>query len=145
MMRFFVSNSNHNFLYSTFMAADDPYRKRHAFPPFFRVLPFPIPGAFRPMKTMFSAAACALALASSLSAATIAGRVTFVTKRGQNPVLNETVVRLEPVGVRAPKVAPARFQMITRGKMLMPHVLAIPAGSTVDFPNDDPISHNLFS
>jgi len=37
------------------------------------------------------------------------------------------------------------FQMMTRGKMLMPHVLAIPAGSTVTFPNDDPISHNLFS
>jgi hypothetical protein len=35
--------------------------------------------------------------------------------------------------------------MVTRGKTLVPHVLAIPAGSTVDFPNDDPISHNLFS
>ena len=35
--------------------------------------------------------------------------------------------------------------MVTRGKMVIPHVLAIPVGSTVDFPNDDPISHNLFS
>ena len=35
--------------------------------------------------------------------------------------------------------------MVTRGKMVIPHVLAIPTGSTVDFPNDDPISHNLFS
>jgi hypothetical protein len=35
--------------------------------------------------------------------------------------------------------------MTTRGKTLIPHVLAIPVGSTVEFPNDDPISHNLFS
>jgi hypothetical protein len=97
------------------------------------------------MKTMLSSAACALAFASSLSAATVAGKVTFVTKRGQNPVIGETVVRLEPIGVRAPRIAPGRFQMVTRGKMVLPHVLAIPAGSTVDFPNDDPISHNLFS
>jgi len=35
--------------------------------------------------------------------------------------------------------------MVTRGKMLLPHVMAVPLGSTVEFPNDDPISHNLFS
>ena len=35
--------------------------------------------------------------------------------------------------------------MMTRGKALLPHVLAIPVGSTIEFPNDDPISHNLFS
>ena len=97
------------------------------------------------MKTLLSIAACALALASPLSAAVVAGKVSFVTKRGQNPIVAETLIRLEPVSVRAPKVAPARFQMVTRGKMLVPHILAIPAGSTVDFPNDDPISHNLFS
>jgi plastocyanin len=97
------------------------------------------------MKTLFSVAAYALALASPLSAGVVAGKVSFVTKRGQNPVVAETLIRLEPLGVRAPKVAPTRFQMVTRGKMLVPHVLAIPAGSTVDFPNDDPISHNLFS
>jgi len=97
------------------------------------------------MKTLLSIAACALALASPLSAAVVAGKVSVVTKRGQNPVVAETLVRLEPVGVRVPRVAPSRFEMVTRGKMLLPHVLAIPAGSTVDFPNDDPISHNLFS
>jgi plastocyanin len=97
------------------------------------------------MKMILASAACVLTLASSLSAATVAGKVSFVTKRGQNPVLAETLVRLEPVGVKTPRVAPGKFQMVTRGKMVLPHVLAIPAGSTVDFPNDDPISHNLFS
>jgi plastocyanin len=87
-----------------------------------------------------------LALAFSLSAATVSGSVGFATKRGQHPVPNETLVRLEPAGgTRVSHPAPGSFEMVTRGKMLVPHVLAVPAGSTVSFPNDDPISHNLFS
>jgi plastocyanin len=79
-----------------------------------------------------------------LAAATVSGKVSFITKRGQNPVANETLVWLEPAG-RAMRKPPQTFQMMTRGKTLVPHVLAIPVGSTVEFPNDDPISHNLFS
>ena len=87
-----------------------------------------------------------MALASSLSAATVSGNVGFATKRGQHPVPNETLVRLEPAaGSRVSRPTPGSFEMVTRGKMLVPHVLAVPAGSTVSFPNDDPISHNLFS
>jgi len=97
------------------------------------------------MKPMTSAVACALALAASLSAADVGGKVSFVTKRGQNPVVNETLVWLEPLSARAPKMVPGKFQMVTSGKMLLPHVLAIPVGSIVEFPNNDPISHNLFS
>jgi len=98
------------------------------------------------MKTVLWSIACAAALASSLPAATVSGNVGFATKRGQHPVPNETLVRLEPAAnVRVSRPAPGAFEMVTRGKMLLPHVLAIPAGSTVSFPNDDPISHNLFS
>ena len=32
-----------------------------------------------------------------------------------------------------------------RGKEFAPHVMAIPVGSTVSFPNFDPIYHNVFS
>src|SRR5690349_15814885 len=77
--------------------------------------------SFRPMKTILRPLACALALASPLHAATIAGKVSFATKRGQNPVAAETLVRLEPLGARAPKGAPGAFQMVTRGKTLIPH------------------------
>lgn len=86
-----------------------------------------------------------LALAAPLAAASVGGRVNFKMKKGQSPVVAETLVWLEPAaGKAAPKPA-AKFQMTTRGKTLIPHVLAIPVGSTVEFPNDDPISHNLFS
>jgi hypothetical protein len=47
--------------------------------------------------------------------------------------------------MRVSRPVPGTFEMVTRGKMLLPHVLAVPVGSTVSFPNDDPISHNLFS
>jgi hypothetical protein len=97
-------------------------------------------------RLLLTAAVAALLLAADASAGSLSGRVSFQTKRGQNPAVNETLVWLEPQGnVRVTKPAPARYQMITRGKLLIPHVLAIPLGSTVEFPNDDPISHNLFS
>jgi hypothetical protein len=35
--------------------------------------------------------------------------------------------------------------MDQRDKTFMPHLLAIQVGTTVDFPNDDPINHNVFS
>ena len=89
--------------------------------------------------------AFAVALALPAAAATVSGKVSFVTKRGQNPTVSETLVSLEPASGKPVHKSPATFQMMTRGKMLIPHVLAIPVGSTVEFPNDDPISHNLFS
>ena len=88
---------------------------------------------------------CAALLASTANAATVSGKVSFISKRGQNPTISETLVWLEPAGGRIIRKSPATFQMMTRGKILIPHVLAVPAGSTVQFPNDDPISHNLFS
>lgn len=95
------------------------------------------------MKRLLAAALCALSL-SPLSAATLNGKVMFLTRRGQQPVANETLVWLDTVG-RAPKRPGSTFTMTTRGKAFLPHVIAIPAGSTIRFPNEDPISHNLFS
>jgi plastocyanin len=90
------------------------------------------------------AGVCALVAAIDLSAATVNGKVMFLTKRGQRPVANETLVWLEPAA-KAPKRPAGTFSMTTRSKTFLPHVLAVPAGSTVTFPNEDPISHNLFS
>src|SRR5205823_6330878 len=56
------------------------------------------------------------------------------------------VIWLEPVD-RAPASPgpPKRVKMIQEDRHFKPHVLAISAGSTVDFPNLDPIYHNAFS
>lgn len=80
-----------------------------------------------------------------LAAANVTGKIAFVTKRGQNPVPAETLVWVERISDVSFRPRPGTFQIVTRNKVLVPHVLAIPVGSTVIFPNDDPISHNLFS
>lgn len=56
------------------------------------------------------------------------------------------VVWLEPAGGAPPLSAPPkRFRMEQKDKHFRPHVLAIPVGASVDFPNHDPIFHNVFS
>lgn len=55
------------------------------------------------------------------------------------------VIWLEPVGRKAVIPPPKTYTMIQKGKRFQPHVLAVPVGSTVDFPNFDPIFHNAFS
>jgi plastocyanin len=42
-------------------------------------------------------------------------------------------------------VTPRRAAIRQRGETFVPRVVAVPVGSFVDFPNDDPIFHNVFS
>jgi len=42
-------------------------------------------------------------------------------------------------------VAPGHFRMEQKSKSFHPHLLVIPLGSTVEFPNLDPFFHNVFS
>ncbi|MCM2317594.1 MAG: hypothetical protein NDJ92_20780 [Thermoanaerobaculia bacterium] len=79
-------------------------------------------------------------------AADVAGSVTFLTKRGQKPRVDDSVIWLEPVKVSGlPKASPGNFTVTSRSKALLPHVIVVPLGSTVSFPNEDTITHNLFS
>jgi plastocyanin len=57
---------------------------------------------------------------------------------------SETVVYAEPLGEHAPP-KPGHYELKQRNKTFVPHVLAVPAGSVVAFPNNDPIFHNVFS
>ena len=38
-----------------------------------------------------------------------------------------------------------RAEIRQRNENFVPHVVAVTVGSQVDFPNDDPIYHNVFS
>jgi plastocyanin len=56
------------------------------------------------------------------------------------------VIWLKRVGGETPRPAPARGKVVSQhGKIFLPHVLAIPVGTRVDFRNDDEIFHNVFS
>jgi len=40
---------------------------------------------------------------------------------------------------------PGPFRLVQKDKMFTPHLLVVPVGSSVDFPNQDPFYHNVFS
>jgi len=42
-------------------------------------------------------------------------------------------------------LSPGRFTLVQKNRMFMPHILVVPVGSVVSFPNEDPFFHNVFS
>jgi plastocyanin len=89
-------------------------------------------------------AATVLVVAARHPPPTVGGRIT-VLDRGDHPAddVGQAVAWLETP--QAIPVAAATAQIGTEKKEFSPHVLVIPAGSTVSFPNHDPFNHNVFS
>lgn len=58
-----------------------------------------------------------------------------------------TVVWLTPIGgaASATPLAASPVRLTQKNKTFEPHVLVVPAGSAVEFPNRDPFFHNVFS
>jgi plastocyanin len=84
-----------------------------------------------------------LTLTGSAFGGSVSGRVSIVEKKGGLAQdLSDTVVYLQGVKIGP---HPTRATMVMKGKSFMPHVVAIPIGGTVVFPNEDPIFHNVFS
>jgi plastocyanin len=87
--------------------------------------------------------------ALTLPAANVTGRIEL--RDSKDPAVRKkqdfsgVVVWLEPVGKGSPRPAPARAKILQKDKTFSPHVLVVPTGSTVDFPNLDPVFHNAFS
>jgi plastocyanin len=82
----------------------------------------------------------------SYSAAALAVEVTGHVKVLQGPEDRGRVIVVyaEPSGEHEPP-KPGHYALKQERKTFIPHVLAVPVGSTVSFPNDDPIFHNVFS
>src|SRR5205814_1505195 len=53
------------------------------------------------------------------------------------------IVYAEPLDGGRPQ--PGKFKVMQNNKSFVPHVLAVPVGSTITFPNVDLIFHNVFS
>jgi plastocyanin len=82
-----------------------------------------------------------------LTAATVTGKVELRDSREaavrKRLDYSGVVVSLVPTGAVEPVTT--HVTMHQKDKMFSPHVLAVAAGTYVDFPNEDPIFHNAFS
>src|SRR5215469_8580537 len=88
-------------------------------------------------------------LAASLPAVTVTGKIEL--RDSKDPTVRKkmdfsgVVVWLEPLKGKAVPPPAVHARMIQKSKTFTPHILAVPVGATVDFPNFDPIFHNVFS
>jgi plastocyanin len=86
---------------------------------------------------------------ASLFAATVTGRVELRDSKEasvrKKRDFSGVVIWLEPINGRPLHPPAVRARMTQKDKTFSPHVLAVPTGAVVDFPNFDPIFHNVFS
>ncbi len=105
------------------------------------------------LSRIFSSAVPIVAMAALLApramAATVEGKISLTGSRQdaarKQKNFSGVVVWLEGQFAAPLPAASQTVQMVQKAKTFTPHVMAIPAGSTVDFPNFDPIFHNAFS
>jgi plastocyanin len=86
---------------------------------------------------------------ATLRADEVSGEVTL-TQSGSDtaPDASQVVVWLTPSG--SPTIMhnaneKSRYRLVQRNKRFEPSLLVVPVGSVVDFPNEDPWFHNVFS
>jgi len=86
--------------------------------------------------------AMGIAATTSAAAGPVTGVVRTVARAGVTAA--SVIVYAEPIGAPAPSL-PRRFVLMQKNKTFQPRLLAVPVGSTIDFPNGDRIYHNVFS
>lgn len=76
----------------------------------------------------------------------VKGRIELANSRLKSRDASGVVVWLKPTDSSTPSSGSKQRKVINqRDKRFLPHIVAIEAGSEVDFPNDDPFFHNVFS
>lgn len=68
-------------------------------------------------------------------------------RNDRHPHLAPAAAWLKPLGnyIPASSPGPDRFVLLQKNRMFTPHLLVVPVGSIVLFPNADPFFHNVFS
>ena len=92
---------------------------------------------------------------SQVMTTTVRGRVEVIGAEGKGKTrhgaIPGTVVWLTPMAgaggeaTTATPVSSANLRLAQKNKSFEPHILVVPAGSMVEFPNRDPFFHNVFS
>lgn len=106
------------------------------------------------MKTANLSCLCLLMVCGGLACAqevTVTANVTLVSsgKRSKSGAAGNVVLWLTPTGNATPSFPTPQGlnqpRLVQRNKSFEPHVLVVPVGSLVEFPNRDPFFHNVFS
>jgi plastocyanin len=101
---------------------------------------------------------------SQIPTTTVRGRVEVTgapvaAKTKRHGSIPETVLWLTPITglggeaavptqsspTASPAIPASNLRLVQKNKSFEPHILVVPAGSLVDFPNRDPFFHNVFS
>src|SRR5258706_64642 len=95
---------------------------------------------------MGAGVACLLAVVGVSAAGRVAGRIVILEKDNKaSPDLSDAVVYLEAPAAVTTAARPVTVEIAITDKTYAPHVVVVPLGSTVRFPNHDPFNHNVFS
>lgn len=85
-------------------------------------------------------------LAGVVSAGRISGRIVILEKDSKpSSDLGDAVLYLEGPAGPGDAARPVTIEIAITDKTYAPHVVVVPVGSTVRFPNHDPFNHNVFS
>lgn len=82
---------------------------------------------------------------------TVTGRIALTTSARKEKLQDQSnsVVWLTPLNANQPDPAQtsnaAPLRLVQKNKSFEPHVLVVPVGAAVEFPNRDPWFHNVFS
>jgi plastocyanin len=92
-------------------------------------------------------AICAMSPTRAVAQGTVSGRVTINERPGEPTTdLANTVIYLVPIDSQRPRMRPSAAQNIAMSsRAFVPRVRVMTPGSKVEFPNQDPFSHNIFS
>ncbi|MGA7299090.1 MAG: hypothetical protein WBX10_02220, partial [Candidatus Sulfotelmatobacter sp.] len=87
---------------------------------------------------------------ATVQASELKGKVQLTRSGHSVKDASKLVIWLTPVGttpvVQAPTQQPSQIpQLVQKDKSFHPSLLVIPAGGKVEFPNQDPFFHNVFS
>ena len=77
---------------------------------------------------------------------TLTGRVAITERPGETTTdFSSTIIYLVPKDTARLRLRPVEASLAMSGRAFVPHVRVITPGSRVEFPNQDPFSHNIFS
>lgn len=76
----------------------------------------------------------------------VSGQLRILEKAGESSAdLGNAVVYLEPVQRARVPVKGTTSRIAMQSRQFTPRVRVVPMGSRIEFPNEDPFSHNIFS